>query len=104
MRGTIGVLPPMPSVPASSPPARIKLWGTRGSIAVPGRETVRYGGNTTCLELRADGELIVLDAGSGIPPLSRVLNHEIQVRSINPSFLDRHPHSGHIQGFPHLEP
>ena len=52
---------------------RIKLWGVRGSIPVPGAETVRYGGNTTCVEVRADGELIVLDAGSGIRELGRAL-------------------------------
>src|SRR5947209_5233541 len=100
MRGTIGVLPPMPSVPASSPPARIKLWGTRGSIAVPGPETLRYGGNTTCIELRADGELIVLDAGSGIRPLGVALKHEFQDRPINLSLLITHAHWDHIQGFP----
>ncbi len=50
----------MPSVPAS--PTRLKFWGTRGSISVPGPGTLRYGGNTTCVEVRADGEIIVLDA------------------------------------------
>src|SRR5213079_387095 len=48
---------------------RIKFWGVRGSIPVPGNSTVRYGGNTSCVEVRADGEIIVLDAGTGIRPL-----------------------------------
>src|SRR5688572_451239 len=46
--------------------ARVKFWGVRGSIPTPGPATVYYGGNTSCIEVRADGELIVLDAGSGI--------------------------------------
>ena len=104
MRGKIRRLSPMPSVSASSPPTRIKLWGTRGSIAVPGRETLRYGGNTTCIELRADGELIVLDAGSGIRPLGVALNQEFQERPINLSLLITHAHWDHIQGFPFFRP
>ena len=94
----------MPSVPASSPPARLRLWGTRGSIAVPGRETLRYGGNTTCVELRADGELIVLDAGSGIRPLGVALKQEFQERPVNLSLLITHAHWDHIQGFPFFKP
>src|ERR671919_625588 len=100
MRGKIRVPPPMPSVSASSSPARIKLWGTRGSIAVPGPETLRYGGNTTCVELRADGEIIVLDAGSGIRPLGIALDREFQARPIKLSLLITHAHWDHIQGFP----
>ena len=94
----------MPSVPASSPSARVKLWGTRGSIAVPGPETLRYGGNTTCVELRADDEIIVLDAGSGIRPLGVALKHEFKERPINLSLLITHAHWDHIQGFPFFKP
>ena len=94
----------MPSVTASSPPARIKLWGTRGSIAVPGPETLRYGGNTACLELRADGELIVLDAGSGIRCLGTALEKEFGTRPIKLSLLITHAHWDHIQGFPFFNP
>ena len=104
MRGKIGVLPPMPSVSASSPPARINFWGTRGSIAVSSTETLRYGGNTTCVELRADGEIIVLDAGSGIRPLGMALAREFQERSIKLSLLITHAHWDHIQGFPFFKP
>src|SRR2546430_5649850 len=49
-----------------SVPPRIKLWGVRGSLPVPGPATIRYGGNTSCVEVRADGEIIVLDAGTEI--------------------------------------
>lgn len=104
MRGKIGVLPAMLSVSASSPPARIKFWGTRGSIAVPGPETLRFGGNTTCVELRADGEIIVLDAGSGIRPLGIALDKEFQARPIKLSLLITHAHWDHIQGFPFFKP
>jgi phosphoribosyl 1,2-cyclic phosphodiesterase len=94
----------MPNVPASSPPARIKFWGTRGSIAVPGPGTLRYGGNTTCVELRADGEIIVLDAGSGIRLLGVALQKEFQARPIKLSLLITHAHWDHIQGFPFFKP
>ena len=104
MRGKIRVLPPMPSSSASSPPARINFWGTRGSIAVPGPGTLRYGGNTTCIELRADGEIIVLDAGSGIRPLGIALQNEFQTQPISLSLLITHAHWDHIQGFPFFKP
>jgi len=85
---------------ASESPVRLKFWGTRGSIAVPGPETLRYGGNTTCVELRADGEIIVLDAGSGIRPLGVALQKEFQAQPIKLSLLITHAHWDHIQGFP----
>ena len=94
----------MPSISVSSPPARIKFWGTRGSIPVPSPETLRYGGNTTCVELRADGEIIVLDAGSGIRPLGIALDREFQARPIKLSLLITHAHWDHIQGFPFFKP
>ena len=63
---------PAPPVGASGPP-RVKFWGVRGSIASPGAGTVFYGGNTSCVEVRADGEMIVLDAGTGIRMLGLAL-------------------------------
>jgi phosphoribosyl 1,2-cyclic phosphodiesterase len=92
----------MPSVPAS--PTRLKFWGTRGSISVPGPGTLRYGGNTTCVEVRADGEIIVLDAGSGIRSLGIALEKEFGAQPINLSLLVTHAHWDHIQGLPFFAP
>ena len=89
---------------ASGSSARLKLWGVRGSIPVPGPATVRYGGNTTCVEVRADGELIVLDAGSGIRELGLALEDEFGSRQIRMSLLITHVHWDHIQGFPFFVP
>src|SRR5713226_10787372 len=89
---------------ASGSSTRLKLWGVRGSIPVPGIATVRYGGNTTCVEVRADGELIVLDAGSGIRLLGIALENEFGSRPIKLSLLITHVHWDHIQGFPFFVP
>jgi phosphoribosyl 1,2-cyclic phosphodiesterase len=84
--------------------ARLKLWGVRGSIPVPGPGTVRYGGNTSCVEVRADNEIIVLDAGSGIRLLGIALEQEFGSRPINLTLLITHAHWDHIQGFPFFLP
>lgn len=77
---------------------KVKFWGVRGSIACPGPKTVRYGGNTTCIEIRTDNnELIILDAGTGIFPLSQVLLAELPVTA---NVLITHTHWDHIQGLP----
>ena len=89
---------------ASGSSTRLKIWGVRGSIPVPGPGTVRYGGNTSCIEIRADGELIVLDAGSGIRELGLALETEFGSRPINLSLLITHVHWDHIQGFPFFVP
>ena len=59
---------------------RFKFWGVRGSIATPGPSTVRYGGNTTCIEIRgASDELVILDAGTGIFQLGNTLAPEFPI-------------------------
>jgi phosphoribosyl 1,2-cyclic phosphodiesterase len=77
---------------------KVKFWGVRGSIACPGPKTVRYGGNTTCIEIRTDdNELIIIDAGTGIFPLSQSLLAELPVTA---NILITHSHWDHIQGLP----
>jgi len=112
LSGTIDrLLPKIPrrpepkSVPErESVPARIRLWGVRGSIPVPGKGTVRYGGNTSCVEVRADGEIIILDAGSGIRLLGLALDKEFGPRSMKLTLLISHTHWDHIQGLPFFSP
>ncbi len=81
---------------------KIKFWGVRGSIPVPGTDTVRYGGNTACIEVRTDnGELIILDAGSGMFPLANSLLKEMPLTS---HIFITHTHWDHIQGLPFFIP
>ncbi len=81
---------------------KIKFWGVRGSIASPGPATMRYGGNTTCIEIRTDNdELIILDAGTGIFPLSQTLLAKLPVTA---NVFITHSHWDHIQGLPFFIP
>ena len=91
-------------VAARTGTARVKFWGVRGSIASPGPATVFYGGNTSCVEVRADGEIIVLDAGTGIRPLGLSLAREFNGHPLNITLLLTHTHWDHIQGFPFFVP
>jgi phosphoribosyl 1,2-cyclic phosphodiesterase len=52
---------------------KVRFWGVRGSYPAPGAETIKYGGNTSCIEINAGGRVIILDAGTGIIPLGREL-------------------------------
>lgn len=82
---------------------KIKVWGCRGSLAVSGPATMRYGGNTTCLEIRAaSGPVIVVDAGSGIRSLGKILAQEPDISGIR--FLFTHAHWDHLLGFPFFGP
>jgi phosphoribosyl 1,2-cyclic phosphodiesterase len=74
---------------------RITFWGTRGSLAAPGPETVQYGGNTACVELRASDEhVVVLDGGTGIRRLGAVLGADVE----RVDLLLSHLHMDHIVG------
>ncbi len=83
---------------------RVRFWGTRGSIATPGPQTVRYGGNTSCIEIRTRrGTLLVLDAGTGLRGLGIALTEEGAVARRG-HLLIGHTHWDHIQGFPFFAP
>jgi phosphoribosyl 1,2-cyclic phosphodiesterase len=85
---------------------KVKFWGVRGSIPTPGPDTVKYGGNTTCIEVRLnDGRIIIVGAGSGI----RGLGNELVATELKKGPLDldlfiSHTHWDHIQGFPFFTP
>jgi phosphoribosyl 1,2-cyclic phosphodiesterase/DNA-binding response OmpR family regulator len=82
---------------------RIQFWGTRGSIATPGPDTSRYGGNTSCIEVRSSrGTLVVIDCGTG----GRALAHKLMVENggRRGTILISHTHWDHIQGIPFFEP
>jgi phosphoribosyl 1,2-cyclic phosphodiesterase len=84
----------------------ITLWGVRGSIATSGPEFARVGGNTTCVEVEADGVRIIIDAGTGVRALGDKLVREAQAlsRPVEATFLFSHLHWDHIQGFPFFRP
>ncbi len=81
---------------------QITCWGSRGSIPVSGNNYLRYGGDTTCLEIRAaSGEIIIVDAGTGIRRLGNRLIEEPQ-RLYH--FIITHAHWDHLMGFPFFKP
>ena len=85
---------------------RVRFWGVRGSIPVPGRQTNRYGGNTSCVEVRTEeGPRIIIDAGTGIRRLGKDLMHgEFGRGEGTAHLLISHTHWDHIQGMPFFAP
>ncbi len=79
----------------------VRFWGVRGSIACPGSSTVRYGGNTSCVEMRVGGQLLIFDGGTGLRELGMKLLSEMPLEA---SMFFTHSHWDHIQGFPFFVP
>lgn len=81
---------------------RIRFWGVRGSIACPGPDTIRYGGNTPCIEVRYGERVLIFDAGTGLRPLGIELIKDAKIRNID-IFLT-HCHLDHVTGLPFFAP
>ncbi len=76
------------------------FWGVRGSVAVPGHDTARYGGNTACVSVEVDGRVLFLDAGTGI----RVAGETLGVPRREMFVALSHLHADHVMGFPYFSP
>ncbi|NET30441.1 MAG: MBL fold metallo-hydrolase [Cyanothece sp. SIO1E1] len=79
----------------------IRFWGVRGSIACPGTETVRYGGNTSCIEMQIGQHRLIFDGGTGLRVLGQTL---LTQRPLDINMFFTHSHWDHIQGFPFFTP
>lgn len=79
----------------------VRFWGVRGSIACPGPETVRYGGNTSCIEVKVGGHRLIFDGGTGLRVLGQSLLAEMPLTA---HMFFTHSHWDHIQGFPFFVP
>lgn len=79
----------------------VRFWGVRGSLSCPGPEYVKYGGNTSCLEVRCGAHLLILDGGSGMRPLGKKLMAEAP---IDADIFFTHTHLDHIVGLPFFGP
>jgi phosphoribosyl 1,2-cyclic phosphodiesterase len=81
---------------------KVTIWGCRGSLASPGPETVRFGGQTSCVTVHlSDGSLLILDAGTGIRPLGMALGHDYPERI---DIFITHLHTDHIEGLRFFDP
>jgi len=83
---------------------RIKFWGVRGSTPAPQPENMRYGGNTSCVEVRVGGQLYVFDCGTGFRVLGQELRREANGGSVSAHVFVSHFHWDHIQGLPFFGP
>lgn len=79
---------------------KIKFWGVRGSLATPGKDTLTYGGNTPCVEIRYGDELFILDTGTGIFNLGK----ELERQKVTATILYSHYHWDHLLGLPFFSP
>ncbi len=90
---------------SAKPQFTMKIWGDRGSMPTPGHDTVLFGGNTACLELRCGDRLIIVDAGSGIRKLGdKLMAEDIKKGPISADIFITHTHWDHIMGFPMFTP
>ena len=78
----------------------VRFWGVRGSIPCPGPDTVRYGGNTSCLEVRCGDRLLILDAGTGLRLLDEALDGT--ETAVEADLLMTHTHLDHVCGWPYF--
>ena len=84
---------------------KVRIWGDRGSIPCPGPATVKFGGNTSCLEIRADEKLVIIDFGTGIKPLGDwLMANDFKNGPIDADIFITHTHWDHIMGFPMFTP
>jgi phosphoribosyl 1,2-cyclic phosphodiesterase len=83
-------------------PMRVRFWGVRGSIACPGSSTIRYGGNTPCIEVRCGEHVLIFDAGTGLRPLGLDLLKDKKLRDID--IFITHCHLDHVVGLPFFAP
>lgn len=81
---------------------KVKFWGVRGSVPTPGPKTMKYGGNTTCIEVKAGDKIIILDSGTGIRELGNELAKSEDPLTIH--LLITHTHWDHINGWPFFDP
>ncbi|MDR2482003.1 MAG: MBL fold metallo-hydrolase [Treponema sp.] len=83
-----------------------RIWGSRGSIPCPGGDTVVFGGNTSCIEIRADDRIIIVDMGSGIRALGdRLMAEDFKrKKALDIDIFITHTHWDHIMGFPMFSP
>ena len=84
---------------------KVRFWGVRGSTPTPTLDNYRYGGNTSCLEVRSPaGDILILDCGTGLRPLGKQLLSEFGHTSLQAYIFLTHFHWDHIQGIPFFEP
>ncbi|MDE5084610.1 MAG: MBL fold metallo-hydrolase [Trichodesmium sp. St18_bin1] len=79
----------------------VKFWGVRGSVPTPGKDTLKYGGNTSCIEMQVGGKRLIFDGGTGIRELGKEMMQEMPVEAY---LFFTHYHWDHIQGFPLFTP
>jgi len=83
---------------------KVIFWGVRGSRPVPGKDTIKFGGNTSCVELILGKKILILDAGTGICNLGDYLQQKYKNKTIEADIFISHTHWDHIQGFPFFQP